>query len=90
MENPLRKYGPDEFEFAPQDKIDKLGPWVDMVLEAIGHPVAWVSDESMVGDFGLDDGEIADAGIALGFGIKNTDYIYDLAECLRDLKSVNE
>lgn len=38
-------------EFASQDKINELCPYVQRVLEALGHPEAWVSDESTVGDF---------------------------------------
>jgi hypothetical protein len=38
-------------ELAPQDKIIELRSYVMKVLEAIGHPEAWVSDLSSVWDF---------------------------------------
>jgi len=36
---------------APQDKIKELEPYMDKVLNALGHPEALVTDESMVTDF---------------------------------------
>jgi len=36
---------------AKQDETEMLRPYVMIVLEAVGHPEAWVSDESSVGDF---------------------------------------
>jgi hypothetical protein len=40
-----------EIEMAPQVAVDDLGPFVDKVCEAIGHPEALVTDESCVSDF---------------------------------------
>ena len=39
------------FELAPTTNIKRLRVYVDRVLEAIGHPEALVTDESMVRDF---------------------------------------
>ena len=40
-------------EFAPDEKVstEALAPYVDEVLSAVGHPEAWISDLSSVGDF---------------------------------------
>lgn len=40
-----------KIEFVSQDTIEVLKPYVDKVLEAVGHPEAWVSDESVIGHF---------------------------------------
>jgi hypothetical protein len=66
--------------FAPQDKIRELRPWVQSVLEAIGHPEAWVSDQSSVGDFCLDDDELAEVSEILGVPVEHKSYIHDLAQ----------
>ena len=36
--------------FAPQNSINALSPYVERVIEALGHPEAFVSDGSQVGD----------------------------------------
>lgn len=36
---------------APRDITETLEPYIMKVLEAIGHPEAWVSDMSSIGDF---------------------------------------
>ncbi len=85
--------------FASQDTIKVLQPYVDKVLIAIGHPSAFVSDESMIGDFSpfesyTEDGKkkmrwidptdfLRDMSCQLGFDVKGDDYIYALAERLR-------
>jgi hypothetical protein len=70
--------------FAPQDKIRDLRPWVEQVLKAIGHPEAWVSNQSCVGDFGPDDEEMAQIQEALGIPVKGGDYIVDVAQRLKE------
>ena len=54
-------------QFASQDRISELWPYVQRVLEALGHPEAWVSDESTVGDFleWVGTGEFDEDGIEL-------------------------
>lgn len=37
--------------FAPQDEIDAFDKEVTEILQVLGSPIAWVSDESQVGDF---------------------------------------
>ena len=38
-------------EMASQDSVNELEPYVDEVLEALGHPEALVTDESTLSDF---------------------------------------
>jgi hypothetical protein len=40
-----------KFEHAPQDRVDALEPYIEKVLEALGHPEAFVTDESHISDF---------------------------------------
>jgi hypothetical protein len=40
-----------KIEVAERDKIEELESYVEKVLEVIGHPEAFVTDESMVWDF---------------------------------------
>ncbi|HKU69184.1 MAG TPA: hypothetical protein VJP85_15535 [Candidatus Baltobacteraceae bacterium] len=72
-----------ELEFAPSLEVEDLAPQVERVLEALGHPEAWVSDESTVDDFGFDDAELAAAARELGVAVQHDDYILDIARRLR-------
>ena len=40
-----------KIEFASQDRIKYLDAYVEQVLDALGHPEAFVSDESTISDF---------------------------------------
>ena len=70
-------------EFAPTAGVDLHEEAVQRVLEALGHPDAWVSDESMVADFeGWGEDRAAwlqQVSKALGFEVKTGDYIIDIA-----------
>ena len=70
-------------EFASQDAILALWPQVDRVLQAIGHPEAWVSDESQVGDFGLDDAFLDEVAVELGVPVDQEDHLYAVAYRLK-------
>lgn len=79
-----------EIVFAPQDLIQSLGPYVQRVLDAIGHPEAFVSDESWVSDFDpfeASEEEVQayydEIGQKLGFPVTGKDTIYGLAARLR-------
>ena len=37
--------------FAPQDEVEQLQPQINALLAILGHPEAWVSDESGLIDF---------------------------------------
>lgn len=61
-----------------------MEPYVDQVLKALKQPEALVTDLSMIGDFGLDDDERTAASARLGVAMTNTDYIYEVAQRVRD------
>lgn len=73
----------DDFEikFCTQATIKELLPFVELVLEAIDCPEAWVSDYSTLGDFGFV--EVGDLpGIAERLGLSTVtldDFIYAIA-----------
>lgn len=65
-----------DIKFAPQDWVKVYEKEIQMVLDAVGHPEAWVSDESMLSDFGKPIGPIAEK---LGIKISPSDYIWEIA-----------
>lgn len=69
--------------WASQAKVDELAEEIYLLLQKIGHPEAWVTDESMVGDFYLDDDELVMLSASVGFEIKHDDYLVDIAYKMR-------
>jgi len=75
-----------KIEKAKSDKIDdeKLWPYVHKVLEILGHPESLVTDESKIFDFTFSEPEKAkEISKKLGFEVKQSDYVVDVAEKLR-------
>ena len=79
-----------KIELASQNKIDKLQPYIDKVLKALGHPEALVTDESMVCDF-LDIfdkdervKQVKKAHKKIGVNIFPGDYIWEVAERIKN------
>jgi len=64
--------------------VDALESYVELVLKALGHPEALVTDLSTVGDFGLDADERSAASAKLGVTLSDADYVYEIARLLRD------
>lgn len=83
------KTGETSVEFASQDLTIALDPYIEKVLDAIGHPEAWVSDMSSIGDLRPDDCSyqefVNDVAAKLGIGINKGDYIIDIAMRLKAL-----
>jgi hypothetical protein len=71
-------------ELASTVLVDTLDSYVELVLNALGHPDALVTDLSRVGDFGLDADERFAASARLGVTLSDDDYIYEVAQLLRD------
>jgi hypothetical protein len=71
-------------ELAPTVLVDTLEPYVEQVLKALKQLEALVTDLSMIGDFSLDDDERTAASTRLGVVMMNTDYIYEVAQRVRD------
>lgn len=70
--------------YARSSRRETLRPWVQKVLEAIGHPEAFVTDESMVGDFFFSEPrKIEEVGRKLGVRVTARDYVIDVASRLR-------
>lgn len=72
---------------APQDDVVALREHVQSVVTALGHSSAWVSDESMVADFMLDEEDLQRASCDLGVDVCEADYIVELARKVRDSKN---
>lgn len=79
--------------FASSREIEKREEYVRKVLKAFGHPEAWVSDMSSVGDFlcYLDTKKQQNARLRefaklLGFKVKISDTIWEVAERLQKVE----
>lgn len=70
--------------FAPQDKLGPLQPWLTKIREALHIKSWWISDESTIGDFGLDDEQLRELCDTLGMEVSHKDYLVAVAERLRD------
>ncbi len=70
-------------ECAEQTRVERFWPEVERVLVAVGHPEAFVTDLSQLGDFSLDDADLAAIGDRLRLTVTRQSYIADLAEILR-------
>jgi hypothetical protein len=80
-------------ELAPQARTARLEPFVQRVLDALGHPEALVTDESMISDFvphhdssGADPENmrwLTTVGRQLGMMVSYQDLIVDIAEQLQ-------
>lgn len=78
-------------KFAPSDEVVTLEHWVGVILEALGHPEAMVTDESFISDFSPFSGEDvlaewhADVQAALGmeFPLRGT----SIVELARQVKA---
>lgn len=81
----LRQAAADgRIELASTVLRDTLEPYVELVLNALNHPEALVTDQSTIGDFGLDDDELFTASTSLEVTLSDRDYIYEVAQRLRD------
>lgn len=71
-------------ELASTALVDALESYVELVLNALGHPDALVTDLSTVGDLGLDVDERSAESATLGVALSDADYIYEVAQRLGD------
>lgn len=71
-------------ELASTVLVDAVESYVELVLNALGHPEVLVTDLSTIGDFGLDDDERSAASDGLGVALSDDDYVYEIARRLRD------
>ncbi len=76
--------------------VEVLEPYVDQIRKAIDEAceseeigmaeAAWISDESRICDFPIEKQELVKLRESLGIPIEERDYIYEIAERLRDKK----
>lgn len=76
--------GEVKIEMAPSHHIEDLAGEVQQVLDALGFSHAWVSDMSVVADFPVGEAELEIAYEELGVPISVNDYIYQVAQRVRD------
>lgn len=77
--------------YAKSTRRETLRPWVAKVLEAIGHPEAFVTDESMVADFFFEDcaERVEEVSKKLGVRVLPRDYVIDVANRVRLAKTAS-
>lgn len=79
------------FELAPQDAVEELQPWVDKILEAVGHPEALVTDESRMGGFVTRLGDWKplwqDLKAKVGHPFEAETLVVDLARAIRNAEA---
>ena len=63
-------------------KVKQYSEYIDIVLDALGHPEAYVTDESTIWDFMLTKKTIADMKLKFKVPVSNKDYIWKIAERL--------
>jgi hypothetical protein len=88
------KTGDITFEKASSDKIGEYNEYAHRVVTALGHPEAWVTDESMVADFmasqwAFDEPEEDDVSFdelkeRLGIEVRGEEYIWEVAKRLKE------
>jgi hypothetical protein len=75
------------FERAPANRVRQYRSEIDRILAALGHPEAFVTDESRLRDFPLredDDGpSLTELRIDLGVRVRRDDRLVDIAQRMR-------
>jgi len=78
---------PWKIELAPKYKVDQLVGYIEIVLEALGHSEALVTDESTIWDFHplkKDQAEwLKKINDKLGFEVSLKDRLWEVAEQVR-------
>jgi hypothetical protein len=76
-----------ELESAPGDLVRQYRREITQILEALGHPGAFVTDESVLSDFPLRDEDegpsLTERRIDLGVRVRPDDRLVDIAQRLR-------
>ena len=81
--------------FAEKDKVSEfyLQPYLSTVLNILGHPEAFITDMSMIGDF-LDSfheptrlSQLAKLNCVFGFNIRSQDTLVDVALRLKEQRA---
>ena len=78
------KSGKLKIKLASALHVNDLDNEIDQVLDAFNIGSALITDMSRVSDFRFEEDEIKDAALELGIDISEEDYIYQVAQRLRD------
>lgn len=70
-------------EFACQEAAGYLQAEIDLILAAVGIESAWVSDESMIGDFAVEESDLPALEDELGVKVSLDDYVIAVAQRMR-------
>lgn len=73
-----------KIEFASDKRISYLQTWVDQIMEAICPEYLFISDESSIGDFDVEEEDLPRLRKELGVDVKRTDLIVDVAQRMKD------
>lgn len=73
-----------KIEFASGQRISYLEPWVDQVMKAICPDYLFISDESSIGDFEVEEEGLPALSKELGVPVKMRDLIVDVAQRMKD------
>jgi len=69
-------------KFADTGEVDRLAPYVEKIVRALGREEAWVSDASMVSDLADGPADLDRAARELGIPVRPESYVFRLAETL--------
>lgn len=75
--------------FAPQDKLRPLQPWLDELRKVLRIKSWWISNESTIGDFGLNDEGLQNLCDELGVEVEHKNYLVDVAQRMKDHESLD-
>lgn len=73
-----------KIEFASDERIGYLQTWVDQIMGAICPEYLFISDESGIGDFDVEDEDLPRLSKELGVPVKLGDLIVDVAQRMKD------
>lgn len=76
--------GEQKVIFAPQYRVRLLKPWLDKIRKSLHVKSWWISDQSTIGDFGLNNKKLQVVRDELGVEVSHKDYLVDLAERLKN------
>jgi cupin superfamily acireductone dioxygenase involved in methionine salvage len=75
-----------KFISAPTKKVEKYRKEIDIILEQLGHSEAYVTDESTIWDFSCSPKKINRVSKQLGFKIKDSMFLVEIAEKIKQKK----
>jgi hypothetical protein len=83
-----------KIESAETDKVSEVEDIIERILDVVGHPEAYVTDESMISDFfdiGLDKKgkakEIERVRKCLGVDVSIDDYLFEIALRMKESRT---